>query len=147
LNGFSPYLGLKFNYSFAMFSNLRVDEARWNHLILPEWVRLSKHDGYVHVLFVETQFAYSGPPQNGQGRRLKIGLFSPQAFHDTLSQLQQVKGGGELKLLLEYKGKAFDYVGNVADSAFTAFMAQLPPPNGHWFHDYLAADGPMGCKH
>jgi len=35
LNGFSPYLGLKFNYSFAMLANLRVDNARCNHLLIP----------------------------------------------------------------------------------------------------------------
>lgn len=35
LNGFAPYLSLKFNYSFAMLSNLRVDDARWNHLVIP----------------------------------------------------------------------------------------------------------------
>src|SRR5690606_8333121 len=30
LCGFSPYLGFNYRYGFAMLSNLRVDDARWN---------------------------------------------------------------------------------------------------------------------
>lgn len=147
-NGFSPYLGIKFNYSFAMLSNLRVDDSRWNHIFVPKWVRLTKHDGFIHVLFVEiTNLNYGITPQTTAGRRLKPGLFSPQAFHDILNQDIQIKDNIELKILLEYKGEAFDYAGNLAESGFDAFRAQLPPPKGHWLHDFLAPDGPMGCKH
>jgi hypothetical protein len=35
LNGFSPYLGLKTETSFAMFSNLRTEGGISNHLIVP----------------------------------------------------------------------------------------------------------------
>jgi len=38
-NGMAPYLGLRFNYSFAMWSNLRADQHRWNSLIVPSWVQ------------------------------------------------------------------------------------------------------------
>jgi hypothetical protein len=34
-NGASPYLGLKTEYSFAMYSNLRTEAGPTNHLILP----------------------------------------------------------------------------------------------------------------
>ncbi len=37
LNGMSPYFGLKYRLSFAMLSNLRVDEARWNSLLIQLW--------------------------------------------------------------------------------------------------------------
>lgn len=33
LNGLAPYIGYKFDFSLAMFSNLRPD--RWNHYIIP----------------------------------------------------------------------------------------------------------------
>ena len=36
-NGMSPYLGLKYRLNFAMLSNLRVDEARWNSLLIQLW--------------------------------------------------------------------------------------------------------------
>ncbi|MFY0534156.1 hypothetical protein [Nannocystis pusilla] len=51
--GSSPYLGLKYRYSFAMLSNLRVDDARWNSLVVPRQLRLTRHDPFVHVLRVE----------------------------------------------------------------------------------------------
>jgi hypothetical protein len=35
LNGLSPYLGLKTEYSFAMFSNLRTEGGVTNHYIVP----------------------------------------------------------------------------------------------------------------
>ena len=53
INGFAPYLGLKFNYSFAMLSNLRVDDARWNHLFVPKGLRISEHDDFIHVVHSE----------------------------------------------------------------------------------------------
>lgn len=40
LNGSCPYLGLKTDTSFAMFSGLRTEPGAWNHLVVPEAVRL-----------------------------------------------------------------------------------------------------------
>lgn len=34
-NGATPYLGLKTEYSFAMYSNLRTEEGETNHLVMP----------------------------------------------------------------------------------------------------------------
>ncbi len=149
VNGFSPYLGLKFNYSFAMLSNLRVDDARWNHFFMPKWLRLTSHDGHVHVLFAETSaVADSAKLASGTtGVRLRPGLFSPRAFHDTLEQLRQSDAQMEVKLLVEYREEALDYVGTLSDPGFEAFRNRLPPPGVHWLHDYLSAEGPMGCKH
>ncbi len=39
-NSMSPYLGLKTESSFTMFSNLRTEENAWNHLFLPEAMRV-----------------------------------------------------------------------------------------------------------
>jgi len=40
INAASPYIGLKTDYSFDQYSNLRTESGHWNHLILPEAVRL-----------------------------------------------------------------------------------------------------------
>ena len=40
VNAASPYLGLKTRYSFTMFSNIQTEPGRWNHLIVPEAVRI-----------------------------------------------------------------------------------------------------------
>jgi hypothetical protein len=53
-NGLSPYSGLKFQHSFAMLSNLRIDSGCWNSLIAGESVRLSdEHVRIDHVYFRE----------------------------------------------------------------------------------------------
>ena len=40
LNGLCPYLGLKTDNSFEMFSGLRTEPGAWNHLVVPEAVRV-----------------------------------------------------------------------------------------------------------
>jgi hypothetical protein len=57
VNGLSPYLGLKYEYSLAMFSNLRADTVRWNSLVFPAWLRIGDRDPFVHVrrVLAETQ--------------------------------------------------------------------------------------------
>jgi hypothetical protein len=47
LNGLAPYLGLKTEAAFSMYSNLRTEGPYWNHLLLPSWLRLA---GYQHDL-------------------------------------------------------------------------------------------------
>lgn len=39
-NSLSPYLGLKSQTSFNMFSDLRTEAGRWNHVLVPESVRI-----------------------------------------------------------------------------------------------------------
>jgi hypothetical protein len=40
VNAASPYLGLKTRFSFTMFSNLQTEPGRWNHVVIPEAVRI-----------------------------------------------------------------------------------------------------------
>ncbi len=39
-NGFSPYVGLKSEHSYAMFSNLRIEGTSWNHYLMPRGLRV-----------------------------------------------------------------------------------------------------------
>jgi len=41
LNGACPYLGLKTRTCFAMFSNLRTEGGRTNHLLVPTWLQIA----------------------------------------------------------------------------------------------------------
>jgi hypothetical protein len=43
LNGLAPYLGLKTEAAFSMYSNLRTEGPYWNHLVLPSWLRLARY--------------------------------------------------------------------------------------------------------
>ena len=40
VNSLSPYVGLKTDSSFTMFSNLQTENGRWNHAFIPEAVRV-----------------------------------------------------------------------------------------------------------
>ena len=56
LNGVSPYLGLKTESSFSMFSNLRTEGGRTNHLFIPNTVRLTNfQDDLVEVLETDAE--------------------------------------------------------------------------------------------
>lgn len=56
-NGMSPYLGLKTETSFVMFSNLATEGGRWNHLLISERFRLSRYqDDLVEI--EESSIAY-----------------------------------------------------------------------------------------
>ncbi len=51
-NSLSPYLGLKTESSFTMFSNLQTEAGRWNHLFIPEAVRIFPYqDQLVRVTY------------------------------------------------------------------------------------------------
>ncbi len=47
VNGFSPYLGVQFQHTAAMLSNLRIDAGCWNSLVFPESMRLTER--YIRV--------------------------------------------------------------------------------------------------
>lgn len=51
LNAATPYLGLKTQSAFTMYSNLQTEEGRWNHLLVPESVRIfDLQDDLVQVI-------------------------------------------------------------------------------------------------
>ncbi|MGD9528170.1 HTTM domain-containing protein [Pseudonocardia sp.] len=46
-----PYVGLKTRAAFTMFSNVRTEPGHWNHLLIPESVRVFDwQDGEVHFI-------------------------------------------------------------------------------------------------
>lgn len=54
-NGVTPYLGLQYQHTGAMVSNMRIDRGCWNSLVFPESLRL--RDPYIRV-----DEAYMGEP-------------------------------------------------------------------------------------
>ncbi|MDQ3640443.1 MAG: hypothetical protein M3450_02945, partial [Actinomycetota bacterium] len=62
LNSVSPYVGLKTESSLTMFSNLQTEGGQWNHLLIPEAVRVFPYqDDPVRVL------ASNDPALDAQG--------------------------------------------------------------------------------
>jgi hypothetical protein len=74
VNAASPYLGLKSRFSFTMFSNLQTEPGRWNHVVLPEAMRIfPMQDGLVRfdevsdpLLAAQLEF-YTGPRRPSSG--------------------------------------------------------------------------------
>jgi len=81
LNGLAPYSGLKFQYSFAMLSNLRVDDDRHNSLFVPAGLRWAA-DPYVHVDRASYRDAATGRPLSG-------GVVQPDLFTPHALQVQR----------------------------------------------------------
>ena len=72
LNGMCPYLGLKTQGSFTMFSNLRTEAGKWNHLFMPE--SLQVFSGYQDRLIKVVQTDDS----KLSAIYLKPGLLAPE---------------------------------------------------------------------
>lgn len=68
MNGFSPYLGLKYFYSQAMYSNLQTDSTGSNHLFLPH-IGLFQNDVFVRISLLEFT-----PPVSDEELRNNRGL-------------------------------------------------------------------------
>ena len=74
VNAASPYLGLKTRFSFTMFSNLQTEPGRWNHVVIPEAMRIfGLQDGLVHfdevsdpALAAQLEF-YTGAKRTSSG--------------------------------------------------------------------------------
>ena len=49
----NPYLGLKTETSFSMFSNLQTEESQWNHCFLPNWLRVFGYQDHL-VTIIKT---------------------------------------------------------------------------------------------
>ncbi len=130
LNGFAPYTGIKFQYSFAMLSNLRVDDDRHNSLLIPRWLRLTAHDPYVHV----DRATY----RDRTGRPLRGGAVRPDLWapYELIRQRTIARDVGEtLHIRGTWKGRPIT----------EAALDDLPP--AHLFQKRLTRGGPQQCVH
>jgi hypothetical protein len=139
LLGLSPYLGLQHRYAFAMLSNLRVDDARWNSVIVPRWVRPSEHDGYVHVLRVDPPIPRPkrGPPL------LAPGLYSPQEFQQRFESSR--RQGRRSAIELSYAGRHLASGDLATDLELDGFVHALP--RRPLLRPTLALEGGQRCVH
>jgi hypothetical protein len=76
LNGCSPYLGLKTETAFAMYSNLRTEGGQSNHLLVPAGVQLF---GFQRDL-VEIKDSSSGFLAGLARRKLMLPFFEVRAL-------------------------------------------------------------------
>jgi len=147
VNGFAPYLGFKYRLSFAMLSNLRVDQTRWNHLWIPKGVFLPQSDPFVHVKKIKID--YQGI-QTLESLRKKDkyykggiypGLFSPMSLKYRLRFFK----GTYLTLVLSYKGKDYIFEDIYNNQKFQEWLEQLP--DSKMIQEWLAIEGGQPCFH
>lgn len=136
LNGLTPYLGVKYRYSFAMLSNLRVDRARWNHVLVPRFVHL--RDGpHVHVRQAST------PRSREPIEDLPPGMYTAP---ELLERLERLHGRGRSAYLeVEYGGDVRTVERSGVEPNFLKYLETLP--EGRLFQKQLASDEPQICVH
>lgn len=148
VNGLTPYLGIKYQYSFAMLSNLRADAARWNSLVVPRWLRIVDHDPYVRVLsrtvlWPDTLTPDDAPDLIDELERLDTLLMVPR---EILARLRLFWARDVwVGLLFEYRGKRYDF--REISSRIDLRIKMNALPNEPLFQPSLAAEGPQHCRH
>jgi hypothetical protein len=78
----APYLGLKTRASVTMFSNLRTEPGHWNHLLVPEAVRVFDwQDGEVRFLASDDPALNAAVAQQKAQHTVLLGLRQITAEH------------------------------------------------------------------
>jgi len=80
LNGFMPYLGFKTATAFAMFSNLRTEGGRSNHLFIPVSLQLTSYQRDLVKIIAFDNSAFSHPPNESN---LLTQFEFERLLHDT----------------------------------------------------------------
>lgn len=141
-NGLTPYLGLKFQYSFAMLSNLRVDDDRWNSWVFPRWIRLTEHDPFIHVQRVRYKVLATGQTFE-KGGILDPALYSPSVVRYRLAR--SFERGIQVTFDFDYQSKSYRFVDEGDPRQFYSLISSLPA-TPH-FQKVLDRGVPQSCEH
>jgi len=147
INGLSPYFGWKYRLSFAMLSNLRVDQTRWNHLFIPSSMSIRKYDPFIKVTGVFMDYkgtsALSALKKNYSKRGIYPGLFSPMSFKHRIKIFKQENAKVYIRLI--YQGKTYKFADAVNNNQLYAFLKNIP--DSKMFQEWLSVEGPQRCFH
>ncbi|MFO7566870.1 MAG: hypothetical protein R6X02_29775 [Enhygromyxa sp.] len=141
-NGMSPYLGIKYRFSVAMLSNLRVDQERWNSYVVPEWVRLRSTTPHV---VVDWQPVGRWTPVGKRGQHLLgDGLMSGAALLSALEDAMRRRARGRLRV--SYRGQQQEFELPADYLLARSWIEQLPPAL-LWQQQLGPGDQPQACTH
>ncbi|GLQ51890.1 hypothetical protein ACFFJT_18290 [Dyella flava] len=79
LNGLGPYLGYKTEFSFAMFSNLRLEP--WGHLLIPASWRVFRRSQYIEVKKIEGLPGFDDVKGNRAAELAVFVLSKPREYY------------------------------------------------------------------
>lgn len=142
LNSFTPYLGIKFQYSFAMLSNLRVDDDRWNSLVFPRSMRLTEHDPFVHVTRVRYTKLSTGQVIDGGGI-LPPDLYAPSVVAMRIQRA--LERGVKTTIDFRYQGKSYAFA--EAQDPTELYNLVSTWPTTPLFQKVLDRGKPQSCLH
>jgi hypothetical protein len=143
-NGLTPYLGLKYRFSFAMFSNLRVDELRWNSLVMPRWLHLREHDPFIHLTEVRMPPTEQAKIRGlGLARQLHPGLFSRTNLEFRLESLRRLRIRADVDLV--YRGEPHSFDNAALSSELQEWLSDVP--RAKLFQPSLGRAGKQRCVH
>lgn len=138
VNAARPYLGLGFQYSFAMLSNLRVDSDRWNSLLVPR-PRGLETDDYLHVSGVRYfPRAPDVPP-------ILPALHSPDGLKRKLVALHASDPDIWVGLDFTYRGRRYSFTDGERRSELVRLLASIP--DRPLLQEELVYGGPQSCVH
>jgi hypothetical protein len=143
VNGMTPYLGVKYRFSVAMLSNLRVDQERWNSYVVPKWVRLRKSTPHVLVVWHPLGPWAEINPNNDQ-HYLSDGLFSADALSEALQDAATRRATGHLSLTYLDEGAEFELP---ADMLEAMSWVKHRPSSTLWQAQLGRGDEPQTCIH
>ena len=129
----SPYLGLQYQHTGAMLSNLRIDEGCWNHLIVPEAVRI--HDPYLRI-----DDASMGPPEQSALFAERVAVLTNTLWQMSALALIQENWcrphTRPIAIRGSYLGEPFD-VDDLCDPGFEVPAGAGALGGPEWFRDLL----------
>jgi hypothetical protein len=93
-NGLMPYIGLKTEHSFTMFSNVQTEGDRWNHYVFPRWMRVFHfQDDLIRVIKTTDPVL-----QRIAGTEIRLVAFDLR---------NRVEANPGMKLQYEHRGRVF----------------------------------------
>jgi hypothetical protein len=148
INALSPYAGLQFHRSAAMLSNLRIDHGCWNHLLVPEAVRL--FDPYIRIESASLQRG-EGAPRDIPGLREPLwslqGLWHERLYVCSSESLGNAGEAAQRQSRVSIQG---EYLGARFASQDICAEWPLPIPNLprlRLFQTNLSVTCPQNCVH
>jgi hypothetical protein len=119
VNGMSPYLGLKSEFSMAMFSNLRSN--RWNHLVFRDRWRMRRDPDYIVVREIAGLPDAESVAKHPAGELARAALdrsatlqYSPYFFFESLGLVARLTPDATPVLAqVRYRSREYTLVGEV----------------------------------
>jgi hypothetical protein len=136
-NALTPYFGISFHHAGAMLSNLRIDRGCWNHLLVPESVRL--REPYVRI---DTAAAREVRDPEGHEHVLEDGLWNPEALD--LAREQMCRRRAQIVITGHWREGRFDF--DLCDESAWPF-GDDPLPGLRTFQWNLGRECPQRCVH